>query len=476
MKIGVLLLQSSIEDINAALNCIGIFLDDFPNNKIILFVHPHAFKTDMLVNDIDGCDVLSHYELSKVKPSLDKVINGSTALKRPVANDLQRVVGLYEELVRVVKPSFNTGESRFLFKNPNAIYWSSVFNPCDGYGSSAEQMIMSIADHTPLRIIFKPHRLGDLHLADSKSVKLYENAKRIRFRSKSLVDAHYVYYAQPHEGGIPYIFKGKTINFTMWESSRTPPKWSKLMNYYDKVWTPSEWGKHVMVDCGVKSDIDVVPLGVNTDIFKYRNPNQMLGIKPFRFLIYANAHWDNERKNYQLAFDAFQKAFGYSKDVELVLKVSVKGRQNVPTAPNVRLEVGRYSASKLCDLLHQAHCFVFVSSGEGFGLPPREAMASGVPVIVSNSSAMQDIAIDKYSFPVEPSGKRKPNQYPSVYGNSNQLGFIDTFTVDAVAEQMRYVYESYEEAINRANNAAQFIQMNQTYKHTAKRIFELVKE
>ncbi len=46
------------------------------------------------------------------------------------------------------------------------------------------------------------------------------------------------------------------------------------------------------------------------------------------------------------------------------------------------------------DLYSGASLFVFPSIYEGFGIPPLEAMASGTPVIVSNSSSLPEVAGD----------------------------------------------------------------------------------
>jgi glycosyltransferase involved in cell wall biosynthesis len=42
-------------------------------------------------------------------------------------------------------------------------------------------------------------------------------------------------------------------------------------------------------------------------------------------------------------------------------------------------------------LYHGAQAFVFLSLYEGFGLPPLEAMACGIPVVVSDTGALPEV-------------------------------------------------------------------------------------
>ena len=64
---------------------------------------------------------------------------------------------------------------------------------------------------------------------------------------------------------------------------------------------------------------------------------------------------------------------------------------------------GYVPRSDLPALLRGAELFVFPSLNEGFGIPPLEAMACGVPVITSNVSALPEVAggaglmVDPYS-------------------------------------------------------------------------------
>lgn len=53
--------------------------------------------------------------------------------------------------------------------------------------------------------------------------------------------------------------------------------------------------------------------------------------------------------------------------------------------------VGYVPSDELPLLMNCATVFVYLSSYEGFGLPPLEAMACGVPVIVSNSSSLPEV-------------------------------------------------------------------------------------
>lgn len=51
-------------------------------------------------------------------------------------------------------------------------------------------------------------------------------------------------------------------------------------------------------------------------------------------------------------------------------------------------------ASDVPHLYHGAEAFVFLSLYEGFGLPPLEAMASGIPVVVSNAGSLPEVVGD----------------------------------------------------------------------------------
>jgi alpha-1,3-rhamnosyl/mannosyltransferase len=55
---------------------------------------------------------------------------------------------------------------------------------------------------------------------------------------------------------------------------------------------------------------------------------------------------------------------------------------------------GRVSQAQLPPLLAGAQAMAFVSLGEGFGLPPLEAMAVGCPVVASNTTSLPEVVGD----------------------------------------------------------------------------------
>jgi glycosyltransferase involved in cell wall biosynthesis len=98
------------------------------------------------------------------------------------------------------------------------------------------------------------------------------------------------------------------------------------------------------------------------------------------------------RKNLARLFEAWE-ILGLG-EVDLVVVGSSEpafrssGFESIPK--NVRL-LGRVSDAELPRLIAAAELFVYPSLYEGFGLPPLEAMACGVPVVASNAEALVEV-------------------------------------------------------------------------------------
>lgn len=103
---------------------------------------------------------------------------------------------------------------------------------------------------------------------------------------------------------------------------------------------------------------------------------------------------DKPYKNLALVVDAFAQMRSNLPGVRLVLVGRCDGLrkkiQELGLSARVHLP-GHLSEEQLLRLLHHAHAFVYPSLVEGFGLPPLEAMAMGVPTITSDLDPMRSI-------------------------------------------------------------------------------------
>ncbi len=189
------------------------------------------------------------------------------------------------------------------------------------------------------------------------------------------------------------------IGFTTTEVSGIPDDWVRVLNEMDEVWTTSEYSKSSFINSGVKVPIFNMREGVNPDYF---HP----GIKPFPsnvgkdFLFISNFAW-GRRKGVDVLFEAFSKEFSDKENVALVIKAlpSYKGL-------NIKKEMSKlyhqansapivvwdaiFPAYLLGQFYTAGHVFVFPTRGEGFGIPPAEALSCGLPVITSAHSAQTE--------------------------------------------------------------------------------------
>jgi len=171
--------------------------------------------------------------------------------------------------------------------------------------------------------------------------------------------------------------------------------------------TDSEFVKQELMElCGIESErIRAVPLGVEK-LFRPQSSEaifetlSLYGLVHGQYLLAVGTL--EPRKNLQVALRAFsQLAPDIRKRYPLVL-VGMKGwlnseleKQMAPLicAGQVRL-LGYVSREQLAAIIAGALTLIYPSIYEGFGLPPLEAMASGVPVIASQAASIPEVVGD----------------------------------------------------------------------------------
>jgi glycosyltransferase involved in cell wall biosynthesis len=106
------------------------------------------------------------------------------------------------------------------------------------------------------------------------------------------------------------------------------------------------------------------------------------------FLFYPARAWPH--KNHARLFEAFAELRRDRPELRLVLT----GGGNLGAVPPGVEARGLVGADELVSLYRRASALVFPSLYEGFGLPPLEAMASGLPVASSNAGSLPELVGD----------------------------------------------------------------------------------
>lgn len=177
-----------------------------------------------------------------------------------------------------------------------------------------------------------------------------------------------------------------TIIYTPWESTFLPEGWLEAFNSADEVWGTSQWVVDVYKAAGVTKPLYVYEHGVN-DIWKQPKLRQRAEGEPLKFLHIGEPA---PRKGGQMAFDAFRAAFGESDDVHLTIKAHDQNYiytwkdgdiAKLDQFDNVTLNIKHLFEIEMLNLLHEHDVLVYPSYGEGFGLIPLQALATGMPVL-----------------------------------------------------------------------------------------------
>ncbi len=154
-------------------------------------------------------------------------------------------------------------------------------------------------------------------------------------------------------------------------------------------------------DCAAR--LQVIYPGVET-LFKpgkeedIRATRESLGC-PSGYLLYSGTL--EPRKNLTLLLDAWEKARQIDPEVPPLLLSGPAGwaersffKRLERLQPLGARWLGRLERSRLVEVMQAASWFVYPSLYEGFGLPVAEAMACGVPPIVSNVSSLPEVVGD----------------------------------------------------------------------------------
>lgn len=344
--------------------------------------------------------------------------------------------------------------------------WFGTFSAGQGYSGSSEQTALAL-EQAGIDV-----RVVSFNRVPRKNIsRAGHRLKSKPFEKADVAICH----------GFPNSFQSiqgwkYRVGYTMFETDKLPDgqnDWTgpfdtpaeAINSQLDLLFVPCRHNVGMMRDNGVTIPIEVAPNGVHPKAFPLMDRPKR---DTFTFLMMATL---TLRKNPGNVIAAFSNLFRDDPAVRLVLKTQsgTLGHLQFEGMGNIEIIDEMADAKRLKQLLYEADCFVFPSRGEGFGMPPIEAMATGLPTIIADNTGMKDYADTRYNYVVKFSHKSPAQRYPKSWGNVGNWYESDFNDLKA---KMLYVYEHQAEAREKGKAAAQFVRDNFSYEVVAQRFIE----
>lgn len=254
------------------------------------------------------------------------------------------------------------------------------------------------------------------------------------------------------------------IAYTMFESSKIPKEWVEILNdYFDAAVVPDSYYVKVYQNSGVEVPIFVLPLGLNLKPFL----DQEVKKKPHLPLVFGHLSALVGRKNQMTLVESFHAAFGNSENVALRLNARYWDKEIADKIEeyieknqikNIHLTKQSLSASEYLELFKSIDCYVSISKGEGFSIQPREAMALGIPIIVSNNTAQSTLCRAGLSRIVRSDIKEPAlRKWGTILKEPIRYGEEFACTKEDVMEALLDVYDNYDYYLARAEKLKSWV-------------------
>lgn len=249
------------------------------------------------------------------------------------------------------------------------------------------------------------------------------------------------------------------VLFSMWEAMRLPESYREYLHNFDQIIVPSDhnlelFGKY-------HPNVSVAYLGVDPSEWFYvpRRPPA----DEFRFMVGGSG----QRKGVDLVVKAFRKVFKtWPADMpvpKLILK-NPKGEDYF--GDRIEVIAGHLSDADEQSLYESVHCYVQPSRGEGFGLQPLQAMAQGIPTILTAAHGHASFAHLGYGLSSKPS----TSAY-FIYGDAGDWWEPD---FAELCDHMLDVYTNYASAVEVGKHAAEVVAKEFTWERTAQRYIDVI--
>jgi glycosyltransferase involved in cell wall biosynthesis len=262
----------------------------------------------------------------------------------------------------------------------------------------------------------------------------------------------------------------KTLGFAVFEAEKPPKHWADILNLNSAVVAPSEFCADIFSQAGVYKPIHKVCHCI--DLNKYNlNIKKVRLYEEFTFLFFGS--WKT-RKGHKELISAWLNYFGESDGVRLVIKtdepkiaemyIEIQKRKYKKSFAPITIESRKFNEDELPSFIKSHDSLVFPTKGEGFGLPGLQAIALGVPLIVTNYSGVTEYADHTTCYLLTPEKMEDVpcmDNYPQF--RNQQWAYVSP---EQIAQSMKDSVSNQKSYEARANKAAEEVAPKFSYANT----------
>jgi len=267
--------------------------------------------------------------------------------------------------------------------------------------------------------------------------------------------------------------RGGHIGFPIFELDKFDEVELHHLKSCDKIFVCSEWARGVAHEQGVTGHrIEVVPLGVDTDIFRPTKSTQKE-----KTIFFNCGKWE-VRKGHDILIEAFKKVANKHHNAELWMMCTNPFNSPQEEAqwhqlyshPQVRIIPRAETQQEVYNIMSQIDCGVFPSRGEGWNLEVLELMSCGRHVIATDYSAHTEFCTKENSSLVTITETEPAFDGKWFFGQGGWAKIDDT-VINSLQNKMEEFIQGYEGETNEAGieTAKQF-----SWNHTSSKILEYV--
>jgi len=244
--------------------------------------------------------------------------------------------------------------------------------------------------------------------------------------------------------------RGKYFAFPFFELDTFNEIEQKHLCVPDTIFVASSWAKNVIAANGISTNTEIIPLGVDANIFNHNLPAPKEK-KQDKYIFLNMGKWE-VRKGHDLLLDIFNTAFPNEEDVELWILASevtnsysskdeLEKWKKMYDSPRIKIIPGVQRHSDIATVISMSDCGIYPSRAEGWNLEALETMAMNKPVIITNYSAHTEFCNQENSYLIDISQKEVAFDGKAFRGQG-LWAKLGQDQIDQTIAHMRHVYRS----------------------------------